>query len=103
MKTCKGCGNEYRKSKHALLVFGDGSVSNARVCPDCIKRAIRVVAVLRAPILRIDRKRTDDDVARVLRMLTTYAKFAKSEGLDGRSEGLEAAIETVRRELGVQS
>lgn len=115
MKICKGCGNEHRKSKQVLLVAHDGSVSGARVCLDCDARSIRIVAALRAPVIRQERARTPDDVARVLRMLRTYAALARSTSkVDtadaneswlqrGRAEGYEGAIEAIMRELGAQS
>jgi hypothetical protein len=113
MKKCKGCGGEFRKGTIAFLLV-KGKLAGARLCPKCVADGVTIVAPrprnVAASAIAKTRSR-DDDVAKVLRMLRTYAKAAHSAANgetrgcpeycahEGRAEGLESAIETIKQEL----
>jgi hypothetical protein len=110
MTRCKACGAEFRKGVLAFLLTGKG-LEGARVCQSCARGGVLLVAPKLAPIVKQKTVRSDG-VERALRMLRTYASVAKasakenelSDGnrklLSGRAEGIETAIETIKRECG---
>jgi hypothetical protein len=84
----------------------------AKVCGECAKDGMLIVVRKVGP--RIEQKvARPDGYDRVLRMLRTYVSAAKSsadreqpetggehEFFKGRAEGIEMAIQTIRREMG---
>jgi hypothetical protein len=105
---CKGCGQEYRKGTRAFLLTASG-LQGVRVCPACARRGILLVAVKHAAIVKQAAARPEG-VARVLRLLRTYAaaerSAAKEPGMrdvaDGRAQGFEGAIVALKREWGLE-
>jgi hypothetical protein len=95
MSKCGACGNEYRTGTMAL-VFRDGEALRRRVCPRCVRRGVLLVAAT-APVKRVEKIVRTEAVEQTLRMLRTYARMAKSAGLDAKAEGIEVAIETLTR------
>jgi hypothetical protein len=110
MSACKACGQTYRRGTRALVQFPRGSISTT-VCPKCAAKGLLIVARVLPPV-KVEKIQRADDVERVIRMLRTYASaaraVAKAEGerneiglvASGRAEGLESALETLRRETG---
>lgn len=103
MSMCKGCGREYRKGTIAFLLTREG-LKGARVCQVCAAGGAVIVAPTLAPVVK-EKVVRSDGVERVLRTLRTYAAAARSgptsEGFGhARAEGLESAIEVIKRECG---
>jgi len=100
MKTCPGCGKEYRKGAIVILFDSNGKRRGARVCQGCADGGMTVVAVRVAPKVAFADK--------CIRQLRTFSKLAdisahskemSPEDRDffrGRAEGLDAAIEVLK-------
>jgi hypothetical protein len=99
MSACGACGGDYRVGTLALVFSPGEPPSRKRVCPKCAGKGLLIVAKTAATKI-VKKEVRSDAVERVLRMLKTYASAAKSSGLDERAEGLECALETLRRETG---
>ena len=109
MSACKGCGAEFRKGTLAFLLTPEG-LKGSRVCAACVKRGVLLVPVLVPPV-KVEKVSRPPQVDGVLRALRTYTRMANTrasasgghEGAfaAGRAEGLESAIETIKRELGL--
>ena len=101
MRTCKACGEKRRVLTRAIVTHVDGTPpGGGLVCQTCARvRGVLVVASIVAPV-RVEKVERPEGIDRALRMLSTYAAAAKSEGLDDRAEGIEVAMETLLREIG---
>jgi hypothetical protein len=101
VRTCKACGEKRRVLTRAVVFHVDGTPpGGGLVCQTCARvRGLLVVASAVAPV-RVEKVERPEGIERALRMLKTYAAAAKSEGLDDRAEGIEVAIEALRREVG---
>jgi hypothetical protein len=110
MTRCKACGSDYRKGTLVFLLT-PGGLKGARVCQSCASGGVLLVAPKIGPMIQKKTVRSDG-VERALRMLNTYAKVAKSgsnaagtnipvrDVMLGRAEGIETAIEVLKRECG---
>ncbi len=91
----------------------DSGLRNVRICGQCAVRGVLLVAPKLAPVT-VQKVQRPEVIGRVLRMLNTYAKAARSSALgevhgsaefcfyDGRAEGIEVAIATIKREMASQ-
>lgn len=94
MSTCGACPRTYRVGTMALVFSEKEPPARRRVCPECARRGLLVVAKTRnVSKVQIVRSGVVD---KAIRMLTTYAKQATAAGLDGRAEGLESAIQCLK-------
>lgn len=110
MKTCRACGDEYRKGKLAfVLTEGQGKRGGGRklvggiVCPECAAGGLLIVAPKLAPVIKKVEKRSDE-VQRALRQIQTLAKATRASArgvttnqvvadqISAKAEGLESAI-----------
>src|SRR5579863_6848411 len=114
MSTCKGCGKTgFRKGTLVTLFAPGRKPTGAKVCGECAAGGMLVVAQ-RVPAPVVQKVARPDGYDRVLRMLRTYASAARSTSesykaedtasdyshFSGKAEGIEIAIETIRREMG---
>jgi hypothetical protein len=74
----------------------DPGSTNGIVCKRCARGGLLIVAEKR-PIKRIEKLVHSELVAKALRTLATYAAAAAAKGLHERAEGIECAIETLKR------
>jgi DNA-directed RNA polymerase subunit RPC12/RpoP len=102
VRRCFGCGGEYRKGSRVVVLCEDGSSKPTTVCPKCSGRALVIVPLVRPKVVQKIEK-SSDDVDRALRLLTSYTKPYKisppepGSFLAGRLEGLETAIEVLKK------
>jgi hypothetical protein len=110
MTTCKACGNEFRKGVLVTLLTPKG-IRGARVCQSCANGGMIIVAQKVAPVIEQKVVRAPEP-DRIVRMLKTYASAAlaaaskeqpetggEHEFFKGRAEGIETAIEVIKKEL----
>ncbi len=104
MTRCKACGNEFRKGVLAFLLAPSG-LRGARVCQTCAAGGVLIVAPKLGPLVQKKEVRSDG-VERAVRQLRTMTRAstlgmnADSDFQRGRAEGLEGAIEVLKRECG---
>jgi hypothetical protein len=113
MTRCKACGAEYRKGRRRLLLEQDGSLTSARVCDSCAKRAVCIVAPIvpfsppaatpeAAAAARLHREQIQAAKRRVrtyIASATAQAGEARESGNSnnqqyqaGRADGLDTAL-----------
>jgi hypothetical protein len=109
MTNCPACGNSYRTGTTVLLLdpaFGSAGVRK-RVCSSCANGGVVVVAPRLQPVKRekVIKPPQYDLIINQMRVLMRAANASASydgqkEHFTGRAEGLEAAIEIVKRVAG---
>jgi DNA-directed RNA polymerase subunit RPC12/RpoP len=102
MRRCKACGAEFRKGKLAIVHSRKDGLQGGHVCPDCASKGSLIVAKVSDVVKVVEKKQQDDTVARILWMLRIYARAARfhqprTDFLNGQAEGLETAIEVIKR------
>jgi hypothetical protein len=112
LSTCKACGHTYRKGTLVTLLVPGQGVTGARVCQDCAAGGMLVVAPKVAPKVeqKVARPEGYEKALRQLQVLAraargTASQYASEEASDyshfnGKAEGIESAIEVLKREMG---
>lgn len=118
---CKACGKDFRKGVLVSLLE-PGGLQRVRVCQGCAGAGVVIVAPKIAPVVKQEHA-APDGVDRALRTLRTFAAAARASAkvkppaalkssedaglarediaqMLGRAEGLESAIEAIKRECG---
>jgi ribosome-binding protein aMBF1 (putative translation factor) len=106
MTACKACGKPYRKGQLAIVLpAGTGH----RVCPDCAKGGMLVVASSIPTVVQTEvaERRVEKEIlAPFIRQLESLVKTTKRTPavnedvrahLDGKVEAYEAAVELLKR------
>jgi len=108
-RRCKACGTTgFRKATLALVLLR-GAHEGGLVCPECARSGVLLVASRVAPVIRQETAKPEA-LRRVLARLATYAKAASTatpedarlcvaEHRLGRYEGIQTAIEVLKREF----
>jgi hypothetical protein len=109
MTECKGCGREYRKGRTVILV-SPKETRNARVCQSCADGGVVIVAKKIAPLVQAKSTVPEKRIlfASVVKQLDTLRKaldltidtksgLEENTFIEGKVEGLESAIEVLKR------
>jgi hypothetical protein len=112
MSTCPACQREYRSGTIAILLDSNGQPTNKRVCQKCASGGLLIVATkVPAPVQeKVVRAPAFDNIITQLRVMSRAARVSEQRAefdggspdpyFQGRAEGLEAALELVKRVSG---
>lgn len=112
MQTCHACGKQVRATTLGFILK-DGRMSGARVCTECVRDGVLIVAPKLAPVVdasRAERRSEQEVLAPFIRLLKGQAKALSASlpiGLGpfddeveqfkkGKIEGLETAIAALK-------
>jgi hypothetical protein len=111
MSKCPAHGGEFRKGVTVTLLeadaFARGTRSRrARVCMTCASSGLVIVAS-KLPPVKVEKIARPDGYEKALRQLQVLARAAKAMALgdeedhfNSKAEGIEGAIEVIKREMG---